>query len=250
MTKIICIGGTGGSGTRALANLCKKLGYDMGDRVNVTMDSMAVVKGCISKWVPVHLSKDLSDEEERLMADDFIGSVKEQFIKSTNTKRVIKNPRSIFLMPRLHQLYPNFKYLHLVRDGRSVAFNTRPNKKYTEQYASFIFDDIKPGVWSPEIAIRVWSKVNSEIYEYGVKYMGDNYLLVRYEDLCNNDEQTYTNLSNFLGLPSDSAIEYGNLVTARKDIYKWKNKKGELIKRLEKAGHQGLKNFVYFRGLK
>src|SRR5208283_3337534 len=39
-----------------------------------------------------------------------------------------KNPRSIFILPLIQSLYPDFHFVHVVRDGRDMALSVNQNQ--------------------------------------------------------------------------------------------------------------------------
>ena len=77
-----------------------------------------------------------------------------------------KAPVAMALVPYWAHLVPHFKLLHVVRDGRDIAFsaNQGPVEKfYQDMYSS---GSAIPGLTPPLQAVRLWSDWNSQIHEW------------------------------------------------------------------------------------
>jgi Sulfotransferase family len=97
-----------------------------------------------------------------------------------------KNPLYYYFLPELKRIFPEAKYIHLVRDYRA---NLVSHKK--------VFT-VKKGT---DIAFR-WMKVNM-LVEEAKKQAPQNYLTLRYEDLVSNPTQNMEDVCRFLNLPFD-----------------------------------------------
>lgn len=100
-----------------------------------------------------------------------------------------KTPAYVHLLPALDQLYPNFRFVHCVRDGRDVACSvvTRPWGPSThlaggDWWARKVMDGLRWGLANP-----------------------DRYLEVRYEDLLQAPQATLSRGLDFLGVADESA---------------------------------------------
>jgi len=100
-----------------------------------------------------------------------------------------KTPAYVHLLPALDQLYPGFRFLHCVRDGRDVACSvvTRP--------------------WGPNSHLGGgdwWARKVMDGLRWGMANP-DRYLEVRYEDLLREPTRTVSTVCGFLGVPDDAA---------------------------------------------
>ena len=100
-----------------------------------------------------------------------------------------KTPAYVHLLPALDQLYPGFRFVHCVRDGRDVACSvvTRPWGPNThlgggDWWARKVMDGLRWGLANP-----------------------DRYLEVRYEDLLQAPAPTLSRVLGFLGVADESA---------------------------------------------
>ncbi len=132
-----------------------------------------------------------------------------------------KNNFYIYHIKELNALFPNSKFIHLVRDGRDVACSYRElnNKKIESRFAPKLPNDIS------DIA-NVWNLNNQGIFndlqEIG---MSERTLMLRYEDLVRAPEKELTKITDFLNITYNSKMleYYKNSVTYEpKDFLQWK----------------------------
>lgn len=99
-----------------------------------------------------------------------------------------KTPAYVHLLPALDQLYPDFRFVHCVRDGRDVACSvvTRP--------------------WGPNNVLGGgdwWARKVMDGLRWGLAHP-ERYLEVRYEDLLGSPAQTLSRVLGFLGVPDEA----------------------------------------------
>lgn len=112
-----------------------------------------------------------------------------------------KNNYYIHKTELLHRLYPNAKYIHLVRDGRDVAtsYMALKNIKTTSPYAPKLNSEIK------EIA-NEWNQNNRDLLDFFTKIESGRVLRIRFEDMLENLEDTCKNLCAFLNIPFETRM--------------------------------------------
>lgn len=104
-----------------------------------------------------------------------------------------KTPRYVLDIPLLASLWPEARFIHLVRDGRNVALS---------------YADVPFGPKTVAKAARLWSKRVGAGVEAGTN-LGDRYVEIRYEDFVTDPEVQARLLCGFLGLEYDAAmLEY------------------------------------------
>lgn len=93
-----------------------------------------------------------------------------------------KSPQNVQHMELLGQVFPDARFIHLIRDGRACAasFHRRWGRR-------------------PELTIYRWKKVVEEGCRQG-ESLGDRYLEVRYEELTRNPEEWMRTVCSFLQL--------------------------------------------------
>lgn len=117
----------------------------------------------------------------------------------------IKLPGSMLFLHPLLDVYPAMKFVHLVRDGRDMALSS--NQKLLYHYAGPLGLTRE---YSFENSYELWSRMNTWVNDTARSRMqADNYLLLRFEDLCNSPRNTIDQLLDFAGLaPPDSDSVY------------------------------------------
>ena len=147
------------------------------------------------------LSKALYDECPKSYQEAcFI--VNQAYAKKQNKKTEYwgdKNNYYINIIPKIKLIFPEAKFIHLIRDGRDVATSYLELKdiKTNSPYKPNLPESIE------EIA-REWSdnnlKISTEL-ESSTKY-----LLVKYEDLVKNPKETLISVTDFLEVKFDEQM--------------------------------------------
>ncbi len=141
------------------------------------------------------------------------------------TKRTGNNRR----IPQLNHIFPSAKYIHLVRDGRAVAYSL-PRVFWWGDHPLFWADSRTPkqmvegGADPLEIAARNWVEGMKSI-EQGIRFLSpDAVFQVRYEDLLKDPNSTVARILNFIMVDSHSDPRFLPLlrwlnVVPRKDAW-------------------------------
>jgi hypothetical protein len=113
-----------------------------------------------------------------------------------------KTPRYVRHIPTLHALWPQARFVHLIRDGRDVCSSVRnwdnPRRMLT-RFSSFEDDPVSTiAVW--------WEQLVRLGREAGAEMPAELYHELRYEELVAEPVAACTRLSAFLGLPFDERM--------------------------------------------
>ena len=120
------------------------------------------------------------------------------------SKRTANNRR----IAQLIKVFPNAKFIHIIRDGRAVAFSLL-NVDWWNEHKVWWWGQKTPRQWKAEgnnqleMAARNWVE---EIYEIqnGLKYLSaDQICEIRYEELASNYLNILTKIIDFIGLYQD-----------------------------------------------
>jgi hypothetical protein len=145
------------------------------------------------------------NESHRLTAQHATGPVKQQirewFEKQVGDAGILveKSPRNSLRVPYVKEIFPEARFIHIVRDGRDVACSMVPGCGGTE------WKHLKPPSWQKYLesysgAIRcayVWK----ETLEIAMKDLSIvPHLQLHYEDLIQFPERTAGKILDFLGL--------------------------------------------------
>src|SRR5262249_40102770 len=110
-----------------------------------------------------------------------------------------KEPRSIYLLPFFHEQLPTMRFLHVVRDGRDMAYSS--NRTQLKKHGEAVLGDTDA---ADELrAVSLWADVNLRAADFGERVLGDRYLRVRFEDICVDTEQTVAQIARFFELELD-----------------------------------------------
>ena len=250
----LIIGAIGGSGTRVVARLARHAGYDLGAHLNSAEDALEF-QSFHDKWINRFLKAELrrrplrQDEVER-MKEDFQQSVSRHLSGSAieDVSRIRwgwKAPRSIYLLPFLHQQFPGLRFMHVLRDGRDMALSKNQNqvRKHGAAVLSWrerIFCSL------PERSLRLWERVNLRAANYGETRLNENYHVVRFEDLCRAPVEATAGIMSFLNVGVDAAASVAQLeIVAPTSIGRWREQPAWLVARLERSGKIALGKFGY-----
>ncbi len=101
-----------------------------------------------------------------------------------------KTPKYVVEMPMLADLFPEARFVHIIRDGRDVALSLL---------------DVNFGPRTVEEAALLWRRMVMKGRRDG-RRLGSRYVEVRYEDLVAEPEPLMRRLCSFLELPYDQAV--------------------------------------------
>ena len=116
---------------------------------------------------------------------------------------VVKNALSSLRIPFLKKLFPDARFVHIIRDGRDVACSLgRGNEgKVWMHLKPSDWKDVKKKIEGPERGAWIWNTVINTIKEDCKKISSENFYEIRYEDFVTNTEKTMRTLFNRLDLP-------------------------------------------------
>lgn len=246
----LVIGATGGSGTRVIARIAKHAGYNLGSRLNSSEDALEFYS-FHDTWInPFVLAQrrggTLTPWQSARMKEDFHAALARHIPEPERrgTSWGWKAPRSIYLLPFLSAQFPQLKFIHLLRDGRDMALSPNQNqlRKHGRAVLSWrerLFRSI------PQRSALLWEKVNLRAADYGESALRENYLRVRFEDLCAEPLETTAHIVNFLEASIDPAPIAQVEITAPKSLGRWRTCSPRIVSKLEATAAASLRRFGY-----
>jgi hypothetical protein len=240
------IGATGGSGTRVVARLVREAGLFIGTNRNDYEDALDLA-GFSDRWInsfaPEGLAG-LTDEVREEMLDDFEAVVQTHLLDKPDDAQGWgwKEPRSIYLLPFFNSLMPELRFLHFIRDGRDMAFSENQNQLNWHGEAVLTPDELKQKKVARSLTL--WGRVNSQAARFGEEQLGDRYLRVRFEDLCNEPASTIGRIYDFFGLEGD-VEEAASVVTPPSTLGRWRKRRKSVIDELQQVGEPALSSLGY-----
>lgn len=243
----LVIGATGGCGTAPVTRLCQRVGYYMGARLNKFGDTLDLLP-FYDKWADVSLSishAGLSDVQNKRMFDDFTACINK--VRSGMPDQQgpwgWKNARSMYLVPFFHILYPQMRFIHIVCDGRDIAFLRDPDQLL--QHTRAFFEKQLDSLLRPFRLMLLWKATNMTIASYAESSMGANYLRIRYEDLQENPYGIIKMLLRFLNIPQAPINALAAEISQTSWSGRWHAFPIDLVQQLEDMGHDALVKFGY-----
>jgi hypothetical protein len=153
-----------------------------------------------------------------------------------------KEPRSIYLLSFFAEVMPGLRFLHVVRDGRDMAFsgNQVQLRKHGEAVLAGDASDS-----TPLRSIALWREVNLNAADTGERLLGDRYLRVRFEDLCNDPVPVTDAILRFFDLSGDAERIAHEEVRAPDSLGRWRNQDPSILSALHETAGDALRRFGY-----
>src|SRR5438874_2501600 len=246
----LIIGATGGSGTRVVARIARHAGYNLGTKLNESEDALEFYSFHDS-WVNPWFSAGsggakLTPWQTARMKEDFYAALARHIPEAERrgARWGWKAPRSIYLFSFLHGECPRSKFIHVLRDGRDMALS--PNQNQLRKHGNAVLRWRERLFRSiPERSALLWEKINLRAADYAKARLRENYLLVRFEDLCAEPLETTARIVNFLEAPIDPAPIAQTEITAPKTLGRWRDCSPRIVSRLETLAAASLRRFGY-----
>jgi hypothetical protein len=193
----------------------------------------------LNAWVPHH---GLPDGREPELLDDFRGVLARHLTGLGRPRRWgWKEPRSIFLVRLFNRHFPSFRFLHIVRDGRDMAFSSNQNQlRKHGSLAGLPRLDLGPHAQS----IALWAWANSEAARFGRESLGDRYLRIHFEDLCREPGAVVARILEFFQLDGDTDT-LADEVVAPASLGRWRCEDPRLVAELERVAGPALTELGY-----
>jgi sulfotransferase family protein len=255
----VVIFGTGGSGTRVLASLAREAGYFMGTNLNRPGDS-ADLGQFTGEWANRYLRRSNWVEETwreasrerygatQAMVAAFQGAIQghRAALDDDAAPWGWKAPRTVLILPFVHEMYPLAKAVHLVRDGRDIAYSKNQNQ--LRRHGHRVLPPSDKRVPRAQASITFWSRVNLAAARYAERFLARRYLLLRYEDVCADPGEAAVRLVDFLGCAASAdtmrraAVD---LVRPSESLGRWREREPGKTRALERLGGDALREFGY-----
>jgi Sulfotransferase family len=240
------IGCTGGSGSRVVASIVRRAGLFIGTELGPSLDAREL-KPFFTRWINTYWpywSRVLPADLDDAMARDLRAALLAHWNgrDPNQTSWGWKAPRSMFLLPYFNERLPNLRLLHLVRDGRDMAF--AGVRFALRTHAPTVLDPPQQRLPEPVRAIALWARINLSVARYGDGFLGDRYLRLRFEDLCGDPRANIARILEFFGLDGD-ADQLASAVTPPESVGRWRRHDPETVMELERVGRAALAEFGY-----
>ena len=136
-----------------------------------------------------------------------------------------KDPGNSFRMPLLDAVFPDAQFLHIVRDGRAVAFSALKNRERRDGEFWGIHVPDRPDLERLpmlEACGLQWKLTLEAVERCGEKLPSERYMEVRYEDFCERPESTLQEIGERFDLPWEASRLAGLVADVKSQDFKWR----------------------------
>ncbi len=239
------IGATGGSGTRVVARIARLAGMHIGTRLNVSEDNLDFADFG-DRWINSYLDGSCasSGRKREWMVEDFWAFLHELCAARSSPAQPWgwKEPRSIFLLPFLHEQLSNLRFVHVVRDGRDMAVSSNQNqlRKHGDAVLGAHERSLSPQLRS----IALWTSANARVADYGEARLGERYVRLRFEDICARPVEAAQTILDFFDLEGDAGVAAGEIVPPA-TLGRWREQPAAVVDELQRVAGVALRRFGY-----
>lgn len=243
MSDPIIVGGNGHSGTRLFAEILMARGVYMGySGFSYSRKSKDLnIRALMSRWMKPYLLG-LDEASERRMQSQFKKRLR-LLLPVRPAKWGFKNPRSMFLLPFYFDLFPQMKFIHVVRDGRDMCFGNP--FIHSPAYWGVLSEEEAQSMSPEERMMLFWGRSNLKVREFGVNNLGSRYIMIRFEDICDQPRSEIERILDLIDEPIEKAADLVPLVRKPKSIGRWETFPAREIDRVVTIGEDYLREFGY-----
>ena len=124
---------------------------------------------------------------------------------ASNTAWGWKEPNSHLILENIEAFFPGMKYIHCIRNGLDMAFSANQQQLYNWG-PLFGVNPAATAINVDEAAFRYWVEANRRAIETGKKLDPAKFMLLNYDQLCDNPETGVKSIIEFLGLNTDEHL--------------------------------------------
>lgn len=240
----VLIGGLGGSGTRAVTILLRRAGWWMGRWVgHGTQDSIPLIFFHRRWFRRLFEYPEVSPRTERRALAQLhrTAELHRTGIPGPAERWGWKHVTGAWLLPFHAAMYPEMKFIHVIRDGRDMAL-TNPHAllRLESEFLGLDKDDVETA------QMQLWTMGHNRAADAAAKHLAPgHYLELRYEDLCAHPHETVTKLFGFLGAPEELVDDACRDVRPSPAIGRWRSEESAITARMTPAFRMAMERFGY-----
>ncbi|MBF0239372.1 MAG: sulfotransferase [SAR324 cluster bacterium] len=249
--KPVIIMSRGHSGTRVISFACSHLGLKLGtteglatgDADNQTF-TQKIKKLAVNNYLmvdPVNVvERDLIFFQKAVMRyHEELGSPGELW--------GWKFPETYLISPYVARTFPHARYLHLVRDGRDIAFKNHLTDDPTRKLGKKLLSSINALEEPHHIQAGMsWAYQVDNFDQFREFIKPQQVMDMRFEDLCMYPHETISNLCEFLQLPmTDSCKTYLDTKIDTSKVAQYKESDPALVREVESRIKDTLSRYRY-----
>jgi hypothetical protein len=117
-----------------------------------------------------------------------------------------KEPCAYVFLEPLAAAHEGLRYIHVIRDGPELARKPLTHFQLALWGPFFgMTPPADPTGFKPDLGLRFWARSNSWVLERGRNLLGDRFLPLRYETLCEEPRQAIEGIASFAGVDAGPA---------------------------------------------
>lgn len=250
MSPVVLLG-RGHSGTRVLAWMCVHLGVKLGtSSPHVEGDPDDVTFTNKIKALAAHNLDVTSPAQVREPAlRRFKAAVSKYYAGLGNPSGMWgwKFPETYLIGPYVARTFPRARYLHLVRDGRDVAFKRHLTDNPRHRVGRALLTACNALGLSDHLrAAASWAYQVDRFDAFRDHLPASGVFDIRFEDLCSAPTQSAERLSAFLGAPmTDACREYAAAGIDTRKVAEYRNQDPRLVDEVEGRIAPTLRRYRY-----
>ncbi len=145
------------------------------------------------------LGRFLQREQVVEISREVVQQMMSQAIEPEHQFMVEKSPSHLYAIKLIQEIFPQARFIHVLRDGRDVCVSVRAATR------SWMPDWKRSFGSSMTQSAKSWRDAVRRARNEG-KALGDHFLEVRYEELRTDPFPNYKKMFDFCGIPYDDAI--------------------------------------------
>jgi hypothetical protein len=245
------------SGSRLLATMLKRLGVFMGSNLNESQDSLDLFE--LVRYIVEQHAPDFSElfsHGDLALAFRAQGAIDAHLADRPAGQRWgWKLPETGHVLPVMSRLFPEARCIHLVRDGRDVAFSPflAPKAPF---WRKIYFNDDRIGSWRGHAMSQRAYRAHGHVFNaarwvnsvtlgraHGAM-LGERYLEIRYEALVADPAGELARLAEFIGVePPPFGLACADVRT--QSVGKWRRQSAREIEEVRAVLEPTLAAFGY-----
>ncbi len=247
--KPVMLMGRGHSGTRVLSFACMHLGIQLGTSAATGDADDRTFTRTIKKIAVRNLASGAPDQIREQDLIRFQNAVY-KYYKKIGSPRTLwgwKFPETYLIGDCIARTFPRARYIHLVRDGRDLAFKQHltddPNRALGKRLLTHLDAMNLPHHLQ---AAMSWAYQVDRFDNFRTTLNADQVLDMKFEDICREPMAAMQSVCTFLKIPMTKSCE--NYITKHLDLGKiaqYKNEDPEKITAIENAISSTLKRYHY-----
>lgn len=250
MSPVVLLG-RGHSGTRVLAWMCVHLGVKLGtssphvegdpDDVTFTNKIKALAAHNLDVTSPAQVREPALRRFKAAVSKYYAG------LGSPSGMWGWKFPETYLIAPYIARTFPRARYLHLVRDGRDIAFKTHLTDNPRHRVGKAVLRACNAlGLPEHLRAAASWAYQVDRFDAFRDQLPVSSVLDFRYEDLCASPKEGAERLSAFLGVPmTDACREYVATGVDALKVAQYRAQDPRLVSDVERRIAETLRRYRY-----